>query len=80
MAGVKIDDKDARIDARVLLQNKILLPYADKAEEALYCLERPRNDIPSGPKDTLVKRWRQIKEMIRQASEIAATDGAKTPL
>lgn len=70
MAGVDAEDAENKVAAMLLLQNRILLPYIGEAEEALQHLEKTGDAIPSRAKDTLIKRWIQIRDMIRQASLI----------
>ena len=67
MAGVDTDDEKSRVAAAILLQNRILLPYKREAEEALQHLERTGDAIPPGAKNTLINRWRQIRDMVQQA-------------
>lgn len=67
MAGVDIEDEKSRVAAAVLLQNRILLPYEGEAEEALRHLGRIGDAIPQSVKDTLINRWKQIRDMIQQA-------------
>lgn len=66
MAGINIHDEHARENADVLVQNRILLPYMEEVEEALQHLQKSSNAIPPGPKQTLIKRWTQIKTIIQQ--------------
>lgn len=70
MAGVDTEDAENTVAATLLLQNRILLPYKVEAEEALQHLEKTGDAIPSGAKDTLIRRWIQIGDMIREASLI----------
>lgn len=67
MAGVGAEDENSKVAAAILLHNRILLPYKDEAEEALQHLERAGDAIPPGAKDTLINRWKQIRDMIQQA-------------
>ncbi|CAF9923571.1 MAG: hypothetical protein ALECFALPRED_002475, partial [Alectoria fallacina] len=67
VAGVDTDDEKSRVAAAILLQNRILLPYKREAEEALQHLERTGDAIPPGAKNTLINRWRQIRDMVQQA-------------
>ena len=70
MAGVDAENAENKVAAMLLLQNHILLPYKEEAEEALQHLEKTGDAIPSGAKDTLINRWIEIRDMIRQASLI----------
>ena len=70
MAGVDTEDAENKVAAMLLLQDRILLPYKREAEEALQHLEKTSDAIPSGAKDTLIDRWIQIRDMVRQASLI----------
>lgn len=67
MVGADTEDEKDRVAAMVFLQNRILLPYEGEAEEALQHLERTGDALPLGAKDTLINRWKQIRDMIRQA-------------
>lgn len=67
MAGVDAEDAENRCAAMMLLRDRILLPYKEEAEMALQHLERTSDAIPSGAKDTLIKRWMQIRDMIQGA-------------
>lgn len=67
MAGVDSEDEKSRVAAATLLQNRVLLPYEAEAEEALQRLEKTGDAIPPGAKDTLINRWKQIRDMIQQA-------------
>lgn len=70
MAGVDNEDQKTRIVATTLLHNRILLPYKAEAEQALKRLESSGDVIPPGAKKTLINRWKQIKDVIEQASQI----------
>lgn len=67
MAGIDTQDEKTRVAASMLLQDRILLPYMEEAKEALQHLERTDNVIPPGAKETLINRWKQIRDMIQQA-------------
>lgn len=68
MAGIDVEDAENRFAAILLLRDRILVPYKEEAEKALQHLERTGDVIPSGAKDTLIKRWMQIRDMIQDAS------------
>ena len=70
MAGVEVEDERRTVAAATLLQNRVLLPYGEEAEKALQHLERSGNAIPIGAKDTLINRWKQIRDMIQQACQV----------
>ena len=66
-AGVNTEDDDSRVAAATLLQNHILLPYKAEAEQALQYLEMNGDAIPLSAKQTLIIRWKQIKDVIQHA-------------
>ncbi len=72
MAGIDTEDEESRVAAAIILQNRILLPYKEEAEEALRHLEKTGDTIPPGAKDTLINRWKQIRDMLQQALLIHA--------
>jgi len=41
--------------------------YFEEAEAATECLERLQDVLPHGPRDVLVKRWRQVGDLVREA-------------
>lgn len=67
MAGVEIEDAEKRLAAATFLQNRILLPFKGEAEEALHYLGRTSDELPPGAKNILIKRWKQIRDMIQRA-------------
>lgn len=67
MAGVDTEDEKKKVAAATVLRNRILLPYDEEAQEALQNLKTSGNAIPPGAKDTLINRWKQIRDMIQQA-------------
>ena len=67
MAGIDTQDEKNRVAAAIPLRDRILLPYKEEAEEALQHLERTDNVIPPGAKETLINRWKQIRDIIQQA-------------
>ena len=72
MAGIDNKDEESRVAAAITLQNRILLPYMEEAEEALRHLEKPGDATPPGAKDMLINRWKQIRDMLQQALLIHA--------
>lgn len=66
MAGIDTEDEKSRVAAAILLQNRILLPYEEEAEEALERLESAGDALPPRAKDTLINRWKQIRDMTQK--------------
>jgi len=44
-----------------------MLVYFEEAEAAIECLERLQDVLPHGPSDLLIKRWRQVRDLVREA-------------
>ena len=70
MAGTFEDDEKTRVYTGIELYNRILSPYEDEADEALKHLEKIGDAIPAGVKEVLTRRWRQIRDLVRQAMDI----------
>ncbi|KAK3172786.1 hypothetical protein OEA41_006111 [Lepraria neglecta] len=70
MAGTFEDDEKTRVYTGIELHNRILSRYEDEADEALKHLEKIGDAIPAGVKEVLTRRWRQIRDLVRQAMDI----------
>ena len=72
MAGIDTENEKNNVAALRLLQNRILLPYEAEAMRALQYLEMNTNAWPTGPRKTLINRWKQIRDILQQV--LGSTD------
>lgn len=59
-------DQDER-EADAFITENILRVYQWEVDEALHALEDLKYEGMQGNRDVLVKRWKQIRHMVRQA-------------
>ena len=79
MAGLEVDDADNEVKADALILSRILEVYYAEAEHALICMVECADRIKQQPREVLVRRWSQIKELVVEAVKngINATEGAR---
>lgn len=67
VAGRDVKDDQDESKADLFIVSRILQVYYETAEKALRDLENTGDLLPSAPRGTLMRRWEQIKELIREA-------------